>query len=102
MEATKQTFENERSNDVYVVSKETTMDLVKIEPADEDDNEDVGVEDDNTYYNQTAAFTATTQYTRYYDGGVSSTTEFGPGVPILATERPDTEFQLMFVGESGD
>jgi hypothetical protein len=94
--------ETERVGDVYVVSAETSIDLVKIEPADEYD-EDVVVEDDDADYNETASSLATSMYTytQFNETSGSSSTHFETSVPMEA-EKIETEFQLKFANESGD
>ena len=92
--------ETERAGDVYVVSAEPSIDLVKIEPADEHD-EDVVIEDDDTTSAQTTSVFDKTMYTytQFNETSVSSTTNSVPGVEA---DRTETEFQLKFVNESGD
>ena len=95
--------ETERAGDVYVVSAETSIDLVKIEPADEHD-EDVVIEDDDTTSAQTTSVFDKTMYTytQFNETSVSSTTNFVPAMPSIGTERPETELQLKFVNELGE
>jgi hypothetical protein len=95
--------ETERVGDVYVVSAETSIDLVKIEPADEYD-EDVVVEDDDADYNETASSLATSMYTytQFNETSDSSSTHFVTSVPSMEAEKIETEFQLKFANESGD
>ena len=95
--------DTERAGDVYVVSVETSIDLVKIEPADEYDK-DVVVEDNDANSEQLASVLDTTMYTytQFNETSVSSTTNFVPGVPIMETDRTETEFKLKFVNEPGN
>ena len=97
----KPTQETDRTGQVYVVSEETSIDIVKIEPADEDE-EDVVVEDDDEEYHQAASFFATPVYFPFNETAVSSTTNFVPAMPSIGTERPETELQLKFVNELGE
>ena len=78
--------ETERVCDVYVVSLETSIDLIKREP-----HEDVVVVNDDADHKETATTMS-----------VSSTTNYVPDVSSMETKRTETEFQLKFVDESGD
>jgi hypothetical protein len=95
--------ETERVREVYVVSAETSIDLVKIEPEDEYD-EDVVVEDDDADYNETASSLATSMYTctQFNETLGSSSTHFVSSMPSMESEKIETEFELKFVNESGD
>ena len=94
--------ETERANDVYVVSAETSMDLIKVEPVDEYD-EDVVVEDDDTNSEQTESVLDTNMYTytRFNETLVSDATNFVSDDPSREANRTETGFKLKFVHESG-
>ena len=94
--------ETEIEGNVYVVSAETSIDLVKIEPEDEYD-EDVVVEDDEDC-NETASSLVTSMhtYTQFNKTSGSSSTHFVNSVPSMEAEKMETEFQLKFVNESGN